>query len=235
MNAKTKMENELSFVKGNGMFPTVEVNLDSLEKAGKNFYLDEICEALKSKRTVKKPITVYLRESVSINFGEYCNSLFIGVAGPVNVLDVLFVYFRRIQDVQVRFGEYIPASHSKKMIHIEQGEIWKCEEDGVWAAIHELEPLGSEENNQEIETADDLQTDDEDHADIEDEGDIAEIQKFTRPLRMRAARKTASVGTIRQTIETIFGLPEGSVQLCGPDKQALRSDAKIGTLRKRWE
>ena len=81
MNAKTKMENELSFVKGNGMFPTVEVNLDSLEKAGKNFYLDEICEALKSKRTVKKPITVYLRESVSINFGEYCNSLFIGVAG----------------------------------------------------------------------------------------------------------------------------------------------------------
>ena len=119
--------------------------------------------------------------------------------------------------------------------HIEQGEIWKCEEDGVWAAIHELEPLGSEENNQEIETADDLQTDDEDHADIEDEGDIAEIQKFTRPLRMRAARKTASVGTIRQTIETIFGLPEGSVQLCGPDKQALRSDAKIGTLRKRWD
>ena len=42
MNAKTKMENELSFVKGNAMFPTVEVNWDGREKAGKNFYLDEI-------------------------------------------------------------------------------------------------------------------------------------------------------------------------------------------------
>ncbi|WP_090140678.1 hypothetical protein [Limnohabitans sp. DM1] len=235
MDKKTKMENELSFVQGNGMFPTVEVNLDSLEKAGKNFYLDEICEALKFKRTTKKQITVYLRESVSINFGDCCNSLFIGVAGPINALDVLFAHFRKIQDVQVRLGEFIPASHSKKMIHLEQDDIWKYEGDGVWMAINELESLGSAENNQEVETADDLQADDEYHADLEDEGDIAEIQKVTRPLRMRAARKTASVGTIRQTIETIFGLPEGSVQLCGPDKQPLRSDARIGTLRKRWE
>jgi hypothetical protein len=53
--------------------------------------------------------------------------------------------------------------------------------------------------------------------------------------RLRAARADAHVGSIRRRIERVFGLPEGSVALCGPDGKVLRADAKIATLRRRWE
>jgi hypothetical protein len=53
--------------------------------------------------------------------------------------------------------------------------------------------------------------------------------------RFRAARSDAKVGRIRERIESIFGLPEGSVLLCGPDGRPLRADARIRTLRVRWD
>ncbi|WP_282177300.1 hypothetical protein [Vibrio nereis] len=53
--------------------------------------------------------------------------------------------------------------------------------------------------------------------------------------RYRTVRSDARVGSIRTTIEEVFGLPEGSVKLCGPDGAPLRADARIGTLRRRWE
>ncbi|CAB3690756.1 hypothetical protein [Paraburkholderia rhynchosiae] len=55
------------------------------------------------------------------------------------------------------------------------------------------------------------------------------------PGRFRAARADARVGSIKRRIERVFGLPEGSVALCGPDGKALRTDARIATLRRRWE
>ncbi|WP_213779534.1 hypothetical protein [Caballeronia sp. dw_276] len=55
------------------------------------------------------------------------------------------------------------------------------------------------------------------------------------PGRFRAARADASVGSIRRRIERVFGLPDGSVALCGPDGKALRADARIATLRRRWD
>jgi hypothetical protein len=56
-----------------------------------------------------------------------------------------------------------------------------------------------------------------------------------QPLRFRAARSDASVGTIARSIEAVYGLPEGSVALRGPGRKVLRSDATIRTLRRRWE
>ena len=53
--------------------------------------------------------------------------------------------------------------------------------------------------------------------------------------RLRAARTDAAVGSIRAAIENLFGLPEGSVKLCGPDGSLLRTDATIATPRRRWE
>lgn len=53
--------------------------------------------------------------------------------------------------------------------------------------------------------------------------------------RIRKARSDASLGAIIHTIEAVFGLPEGSVALRGPDRKILRRDATVGTLRKRWE
>jgi DnaJ-class molecular chaperone len=43
-----------------------------------------------------------------------------------------------------------------------------------------------------------------------------------------------TVGSIRKTIESMFGLPEDSVALCDRTGRGLRADAKIKTLRSRW-
>lgn len=61
-----------------------------------------------------------------------------------------------------------------------------------------------------------------------------EGQRTSHARRFRSARSDATIGSIRSTIEKLFGLPEGSVQLCGPDKVPLRSDARVRTLRRRW-
>ena len=72
---------------------------------------------------------------------------------------------------------------------------------------------------------------------VEDEQDADQIVVAAerRAARYRAARSDAKVSSIRAAIEEVFGLPAGSVALCGPDRRALRGDARIRTLRKRWE
>jgi hypothetical protein len=54
------------------------------------------------------------------------------------------------------------------------------------------------------------------------------------PVRFNAARSDASVASIRKSIEEIFDLPEGSVQLVRPDGSKKRSDASIASLREEW-
>jgi hypothetical protein len=65
--------------------------------------------------------------------------------------------------------------------------------------------------------------------------ELTQVLKVKAPGRYRAARADASVGSIRRQIERVFGLPEGSVSLRGPDGKALRSDARIAILRRRWD
>ena len=53
--------------------------------------------------------------------------------------------------------------------------------------------------------------------------------------RQRAARSDARVRTIQRKIELQYGLPEGSVKICNPDRTIISPLAKVGTLRERWE
>lgn len=53
--------------------------------------------------------------------------------------------------------------------------------------------------------------------------------------RQRAARSDARVRTIQRKIELQYGLPEGSVKICNPDKTIISPLAKVRTLRERWE
>lgn len=73
---------------------------------------------------------------------------------------------------------------------------------------------------------------------VEEELDEEEEEEITprakNKCRQRAARNDARVGSIKTKIETLFGLPEGSVILQGPNGQPLRADAFIRTLRARW-
>jgi len=231
MIEKIRPEDDFSFVKGTGAFPTVEVDAQSLEEAGIDFYLDEVCKALVPIKSNKRPTTIYVLESPSLNFGQAGFSYFIGVAGTEKSLGLVKSHFNRLSSVNSRYSEYIPASRASKAVHVEMGEIWVPYEEGSWMAFSSIEePVLEDQSEKAIDEFEVPQLFDEMLI-----NDLDEIEKITKPLRVRAARKDASVGTVRKTIERIFGLPEGSVLLCGPDRVALRSDARIGTLRKRWE
>jgi hypothetical protein len=55
------------------------------------------------------------------------------------------------------------------------------------------------------------------------------------PVRFRAARKDATVGSIVRGIERAYKLPEGSVRLVLPSGRRAHVDGKIENLLKRWE
>ena len=54
--------------------------------------------------------------------------------------------------------------------------------------------------------------------------------------RERAARFTATVGSIQKDAESLYGLPKGSVQIVDPNTgNNIRDDAKVKSVRKRSE
>jgi hypothetical protein len=54
--------------------------------------------------------------------------------------------------------------------------------------------------------------------------------------RERAARTDGHVGPLQRNIESVYGLPAGSVQIVDPNsRRNIRDDAKIGSVRRRTE
>lgn len=53
-------------------------------------------------------------------------------------------------------------------------------------------------------------------------------------LRHRKVRKDASIIAITRKLETLLGLPHGSVKLCYPSGRKARSDSTVGNLQKNW-
>jgi hypothetical protein len=60
------------------------------------------------------------------------------------------------------------------------------------------------------------------------------IKKTFPAARKFVLRRDASVGTGEIKIETVFGLPDGCVQLMLPNGKRARSDKKINMLLKEW-
>ncbi|MBK5292301.1 MAG: hypothetical protein JJE04_11565 [Acidobacteriia bacterium] len=58
--------------------------------------------------------------------------------------------------------------------------------------------------------------------------------KQQNPVRFRAARSDATVGSIVRRIEKDFKLPEGSIRLVLPSGRKAHVDGKISNLLKRW-
>lgn len=243
-----KKSSELTFVRSTEPRATVEVSLDSLEELDIPLMSHEIVAPALASCAERHPdlvATVYTYQAGSINFHEQCWSEFLIVAGSEVVLDALYDAFSARDGVKVRYSDAIPASAGLMGYHLQGGCLWEIEEAGVWFSkstseladdAEELARLRkswakasaeAEERNAPIEVADVLRDDAGDAA-VQEAGEA-------QALRYRRARGNASVGTIRRKIELVFGLPEGSVMLCGPDRQSLRADARISTLRRRWD
>lgn len=227
---------ELSFVIKGGPIPSVEIDIDSIPS---NFsgYDDIVIKALNGIITKNLSVraTIYVYRTISINFLDQTNSAFFGVAGPKSVLRHLCNAFQRIPGLRVRYSDYISPSESICQYHVQDGKVWQPIDALTWFATLK-EPKGSSEQH----TISAKQDDEEVGFPPDTTLDKASSNDPTTPRtenvsRFRSARSDASLRSVKQTIEEVFGLPEGCVALCGPDGKALRSDAKVSTLRKRWE
>lgn len=59
-------------------------------------------------------------------------------------------------------------------------------------------------------------------------------KKKESPRRYRGLRADGSIAAAHRTIETTFGLPEGSVRLVYPSGRKARSDATVGAFLRHW-
>lgn len=239
---------ELHFVKGRDPKPTVEVQAESLDK--QSLILGQIASSVLSRFAAKNPsckATIYVYGTVSVNFYEQGWSEFLIVAGDEKVLKVLGSAYSSLAGVKSRYSDYIVPSQGIPAFHLEDGLLWEPEDAATWYAMspedesdRKAESTKLAEINEESENDDNAWGDVVGEAELEaDEYEQNGTQQFGRApeeaARYRAARSDARVASIRQTIEQVFGLPEGSVALCGPDGRALRGDAFIRTLRRRWD
>ena len=218
-------ESELQFVKSRAPLPTVEVDLDCIPEA-LQAYGELVVKAMSTiaSESPKMRATIYVYHGPSFNFHEQTWSVFFGVAGDEKLLDVLLNAFQAAKVFNVRISDHIDPSTATKDFHVQDGYVWRPLESGTWYADSQEDESVEEDSVAETE-------------DLEFPAEVADgdDSRMSSPTRFRVARADASIGTIRKRIEKVFGLPEGSVALLGPDKKRLRGDATIATLRKRWE
>jgi len=230
-----KSVSDLAFVNSVSPLPTVEVDADSIEDAGFSIHhtvMQVLTQLAAQDPSLRATLSLYATES--INFGEPSFSEFLLVAGPQKVLLTLGAGFERLPGVKSRFSDYVPSSSALRAFHIQDGLVWEPEDSETWYSNGQspADLTGKFEDDRpplEDDEVDDLEAEDEWNA-----GHIVAPSE-SKAARYRAARSDAKVSSIRSAIEEVFGLPAGSVALCGPDRRALRGDARIRTLRKRWE
>jgi len=218
-------ESELQFVTPRDPLPAVEIDIDSIPEV-LNGYSDLVVSALSSvaKKSINLRATIYVYQGMSVNFHQLSWSAFFGVAGDKKLLYVLLNSFRSVKVGNIKIRDYINSSTATMDFHVQDGHVWRPTESGTWYTESQDEKNLEKDS---VSETDDLEL---------DEGETnGEGYRIYSPTRFRSARSDASVGSICKKIEEVFGVPEGAVKLCDPKGKPLRSDAKIATLRSRWE
>lgn len=236
----TRPTAELEFVKSNEPLATVEVDIDSIPHEFYG-YSDIVARCLQgfAANALKAKATVYVLQTDSVNFHEQTRSAFFALAGKGEALKFVYSAFEAIKGVRVRYSDYISPRHGAAQFHVQDGLVWQPEDSLSWYSYGEnAETLSTAQHETEAPVAREASEAGEEGEDLIDAERLHTAPSSTNiqsGVRFRRARSDASVGAIKRSIETIFGLPTGSVKLCGPDGRPLRSDAEVRTLRKRWK
>lgn len=236
---KTIESEKLDFVKSKTPQPTVEVDQDSEDRDGKSIpgvVIDVAADFAKNNPGTRASIYAYSCES--INFHEPTWSVFFIVDGSKDLLSALEMAFARRSGFKSRLSDYIEPKQGHCEYHIQDGELWMPYELDTWFAY---ESDDEDDTGEELVEgwSSDIEEPNAEECTLSNENALSAKTKKSRTqeqaARYRSARSDATVGHIRRRIEEVFGLPEGSVALCGPDKRPLKGNASIATLRKRWE
>lgn len=249
----TRAVSDLQFVKTRDPLPTVEVLAESLEEQGLSIdgvVVPVLRRLAAENQDLRATISVLGRSSVSFHRETF--SEFLLIAGPQRVLQAVRSAFDSRQGIEVRSGDYVLAKDATPAFHLEDGLLWEPEDSLTWFCRSEppvRRPVVVEGSQSGVAQLPGSEQDDEGTPDgasadawVRQAVDPSDVQnypapgrQFIRAARYRAARNDATVSRIRQTVEEVFGLPAGSVALCGPDGRHMRGDAFIKTLRRRWE
>ncbi|MDR5785310.1 hypothetical protein P9281_01900 [Caballeronia sp. LP003] len=223
----TRSSSQLNFVVAPSHAATLEIASGSLSDADRIMTMRSVLSRY-AAFDANARASMYLQRVVSVGFGELtlADQIFVAdVAAAPGLLAVLLESFESC-DACVRFAGELATDGAQCAIHLEDAHVWMNEDDDRWYASN----LIDSDEAWPASASDD----------IDEIGAVCEVMpeqatgRARSPSRYRAARGDASVGSIRRRIEAVFGLPEGSVDLCGPDGRALRADARIATLRRRW-
>lgn len=252
-----KMASELRFVGSKIPMPTIELNLESLSNCLLHGYADlvhnALCPLAANDHSLNATVWVYRGASFSFQKAGY--SAFFAVAGGKQVLQTLSAAFARIPGLLFRDSDPIRQSDAASEFHIQDGHVWHEEDPHLWqtreadatntklgdiivcTGPHDsLSNMGGEVDEVVAEWGEHMRGENElVSADVQSGENLPVEPRSVQKGRLNRARADASLGTITDTIEALFGLPEGSVALRGPDRKVLRRDATVGTLRKRWE
>lgn len=220
-----KEAKDLKFVRSKDPLPTIEVDLDSIPK---NFDYDDIVAGALEEFAHKSPATFYVYYSQFGSTRESNNPVFLGVAGSVKLLSPILTAFKKIPGVRAKYSDSIPPLGGSCKFHIQDGHVWQPLDDETWYSTEK----NTDSECNESETGEGTSSSREF---VGTEKSEADTGRASNPSRFRIARADASIGSIRSAIEEVFGLPEGSVAICGRDGKHLRADTKIATLKKRWE
>ena len=222
----------MSLVLSKASLSTVEVDMDSIPE---KFYgydrvvISAIEQHAKKNKSIRA--TIYVYQGPSVTFHEQTFSAFFGVAGSSKFLKLIYDGFDKVPGVRVRYSDDIDASTATREFHIQDGIVWQPSDYEKWF---------THDGTDKAET-DDWEVDDSEEqvklvpvSVSEQQAEVADTNP-TQGVRFRRARADASVGSIKRAIEKVFGLPDGSISICGPEGKPIRADAKILTLRKRWD
>jgi hypothetical protein len=227
-NMTIKPYSELSFQERPETLECVEIDTGSIPETERIQTIRSVL-ARYARANPAACATAYSCSTVSFSFREITHAEFIGVVGAPQIVEALHTSLEALPDARVCYGNLVDTRDAKVEGHIQDGQLWLpddavncCAFETTWSGEAWPDPVA--EVDEEV-----------DEEEGEAEQDESEQKAPTRMrARYRAARADASIGSIRHQIETLFGLPEGSVALCGPEGNALRADARIKTLRRRW-
>jgi hypothetical protein len=235
---KIVARDELKLVKKITEMPSIEVDLASFPdgmKAVKSALKHVLPSFIANKKSIRA--TLYYYRTASVNFHRHTDSVFIGVAGDKKLLDLVYMALKKSDEENARESDYITPSQSKRFMHIQEGDLWVPCGEGRWSAVEKIKPI-----QPELEQATQLagSTERQDPSAKTKYTADSENEKQTKPKTPRFPDRdylAADEDTIKATrakIASMFGLPESSILLCGPDLEPLRGNTTVATLKKRW-